>query len=302
MNAFVEKGILSQMDCDPNFAYVLTDNVSFRPTEYKVLQSFPSDCLVRCMKMLYNGRTQLYYLVDSYKPLSSLLPSLDAAQFVTLATNLVSSLLDVKNNGFLSCQKIGLSLEHIFVDPSTDTVRLVYLPVNQRLFDDCTAFEKELRTSLLKWISTHDNLSCPQTVQLSSELSGGDLTLEALYDKLKNIVITPPVEEEPPAEKISYVRLIARNAPIPITIDVTKDEFSLGKKFGEVDRVLSFNNKISRVHCKINRNGDQCTITDLHSSNGTYVNRVRLQPDQPAPIKNGDVVWLANSEFQVEIG
>lgn len=302
MNAFVENGILRQMDCDPNFAYVLTDSTAFLPTEYKVLQNCASDCLVRCMKMLYNGKTQLYYMVDSYKPLSSLLSSLDPARFVALAANLLSCILEVKNNGFLTCRKVELSFDRIFVDPSTNAVHLVYLPVKPYLFDDQTAFEKALQASLSHSISAHDNLSCPQTVQLSSDLLRGSFTLETLYENLKDMVITPPVKEEPPAGKISYVRLIARNAPIPITIDVAKDEFSLGKKFGEVDRVLSFNNKISRVHCKINRSGDQCTITDLHSSNGTYVNRVRLQPDQPAPLKNGDTVWLANSEFQVEIG
>ena len=42
-------------------------------------------------------------------------------------------------------------------------------------------------------------------------------------------------------------------------------------------------------------------ITDLQSANGTYVNKAKLQPNQSTPIKNGDVIRLANSDFQVSI-
>ena len=45
----------------------------------------------------------------------------------------------------------------------------------------------------------------------------------------------------------------------------------------------------------------QYMITDLKSANGTYVNRVRLTPEQPHQIKNGDIIRLANSDFQVVI-
>lgn len=47
---------------------------------------------------------------------------------------------------------------------------------------------------------------------------------------------------------------------------------------------------------------DGYTITDLQSANGTYVNKIRLQPNQPYPINNGDIIRLANSDFQVSIG
>ena len=65
---------------------------------------------------------------------------------------------------------------------------------------------------------------------------------------------------------------------------------------------FGFNKMISRSHCRINKRGSQYTITDLQSANGTYVNKVKLQPNQPHPINNGDVIRLANSDFQVSIG
>ena len=76
MNILKEKGILAEMSCGSNFAYVLSDNTDFLSTEYKVLQSQTNSCFVNCMKMLYNGKIQLFYLSKALKPFSSLLPSL----------------------------------------------------------------------------------------------------------------------------------------------------------------------------------------------------------------------------------
>lgn len=331
MNTLIEKGIVHEIVWGSNFGYVLEDNTSFLPTEYKVLQSQTCSCFVRCMKTLYNGKIQLYYLTGAYKPLIALFSTLDPEQFVSIAESLFGNIIEAKSNGFLACQNIDLSFEHIFVDPIKNKVSLIYLPLNQRMFETYSIFENELRTSLVKLISRLNNIVSPKTVQLSSDLSNGALTLEELYKRLKSNGLFAPQEEPPhkpvapqeeplhesvapqeepprepvaPQEKPPYklvppVRIVSLNAPIRVEINITKDGFVLGKKAEKVDGVLSFNDKISRVHCMINRNGDQYTITDLHSMNGTYVNQVRLQPGKPSPIKHGDVVRLANSDFQI---
>ena len=303
MNALIEKGIVNEMSCGSNLAYVLSNNAFFLSTEYKVLQSQKNNCFVRCMKMLYNGKIQLYYHVGPYKPFSSLLSTLDADRFITIISNILSDIIEVKNNGFLSCRNIDISFEHIFVDPTTYKVSLVYLPLNHQMFDDDSIFESAFRTCLIKLIAGFRNLSSPKTMQLSSDLSNGSFTLEDLYNRLKGNESAAPRDNHSSVKNhpVQYVRIVSLNAPARVEINITKDEFVLGKKADRVDGTLSFNDKISRVHCKINRNGEEFTITDLHSANGTYVNRIRLLPDQPSPIKNGDVVRLANSDFQIVI-
>ena len=89
------------------------------------------------------------------------------------------------------------------------------------------------------------------------------------------------------------------NAPTRVEIVVSKDSFVVGKNASAVDGVISFNKMISRVHCRIDKRGSQYTITDLQSANGTFVNKVKLRPNQPHPIKTGDIIRLANSDFQV---
>jgi len=311
MNALVEKGFMIEMACGSNFSYVLSDNSAFLSTEYKVLQSQANSCFVKCMKMLYNGKIQLFYLTKTLKPFSALLPSLDADSFLTIVGNLLADIIDVKHNGFLSCQNIDISFDKVFVDPATYKVSLVYVPVSKRIYEDSSTFENEVRTGLVKLITGISTLSVPKTMQLASDLSNGLMTIEDLSARVKGGKNTSGGSSSGGSSNSGNkgntgnnsgkLRIIAMNAPTRVEIDVTKDSFIIGKNASSVDGVISFNKMISRVHCRIDsRNGDY-TITDLQSANGTYVNKIKLQPNQPHPIKNGDVIRLANSDFQVSV-
>lgn len=303
MNILIENKYISELECGSNFSYVLNDSSTFLSTEYKVLQSQANSCFVKCMKMMYNGKMQLFYLTKGLKSFASMLPSMDTENFLTIVSNLLSNIVDVKHNGFLSCQNIDISFERVYVDPATHKVSLVYLPLNKRMFDDASAFENELRTSLVKLISGISTLSTSKTMQFSADLSNGSLTIEDLQNRIKGgkgatPIVTPQTDASGEAGRLC---IIAMNAPTRVEIEVTKDEFVIGKKQELVDGVVSFNKMISRSHCKINRRGSQYTVTDLQSANGTYVNKVRLQPNQPCQIKNGDVIRMADSDFQVSI-
>ena len=302
MNRLLENGHILEMACGTNFSYILRDNSAFLSTEYKVLQSQANSNFVKCMKMLYNGKIQLFYHTMNLKPFSSMIPALDADSFMIITANLISDIIDVKQNGFLSCQNIDVSFDKIFIDPTTYRVSLVYVPISKRAYDDDSAVENEIRTGLVKLISGVSAISSPKTIQLAADLSNGMLTMEDLSGLIKGHAPSDKRSEKRISKNtaVKALRIIALDSPTRVEIEVTKDSFVLGKNASAVDGVISFNKMISRVHCRIDRRGDRFTITDLQSANGTYVNRVRLQPNQPQVINNGDVIRLANSDFQVK--
>ncbi len=303
MNTLIEAGHIKEMVAGTNFSYVLSDNNNFLSTEYKVLQSQAEGCFVKCMKMLYNGKIQLFYNVQSLTPFSTLLPTIDAEGLLTIISNLFADIIDVKHNGFLSCQNIDISFDKIYIDSSTYKVSLVYLPVNTRLYDSVSIFENELRTALVKLISGISTFSSPKLVQLMADLSDGTLSIEDLYSRIKGGTRTSTTNAYMKQNGVvGNLRIVAMNAPTRVEIAITKNEFVIGKKAEVCDGVVDFNKMISRVHCKICKNGSQYTITDLQSANGTFLNKMRLQPNQPFPIKSGDVIRLANSDFQVNMG
>lgn len=303
MNMLIENNVITQMECGSNFAYILNDNSAFLSTEYKVLQSQANNCFVKCMKMMFNGKLQLFYLTKGFKTFASMIPSMNSESFLTIISNLLSDIINVNRNGFLSCKNIDIAFEHIYVDPATYKVSLVYLPLRKHIYDDNSGFENELRTGLIKLIAGVSTISAPKTMQLFSDLSNGTLSIEDLYMRIQGGQSNSKWND--PASKKNgsgLMHIIAMNAPTRVEITVTKDEFVIGKKAEICDGVIGFNKMISRSHCRINKRGNQYTITDLQSANGTYVNKIRLQPNQPYPINNGDIIRLANSDFQVSIG
>ena len=57
---------------------------------------------------------------------------------------------------------------------------------------------------------------------------------------------------------------------------------------------------VSGNHARIDRNGDQWTVTDIGSTNGTFVNGTQLQPDVPQVIHIGDTIRFSTLEFKVD--
>ena len=75
-----------------------------------------------------------------------------------------------------------------------------------------------------------------------------------------------------------------------------KDEIVIGREdpisevFPDVDLtgLGGMENGVSRKHAVIHREGAATTVEDMGSTNGTYINRNKLQPHAPQAIKPGD--------------
>lgn len=80
-----------------------------------------------------------------------------------------------------------------------------------------------------------------------------------------------------------------------------KDGNTLGREFGEFVSHLGVFPVISARHAKVSYKDDKWYITDLHSTNKTYINNTRLIPDNPTEIKNDDMLVLANIQFTAKI-
>lgn len=302
MNRLIENHYVSETKYGTNFAYILNDDSLFLPTEYKMLQGQTNSIFLKCMKMYFNGNIQLFYLAKTYIPLISILPKLNSESFLSIISNLFGCIIEAKNHGFLSCKHIDISLDHIFIDPTTYKVKLVYIPALNNLYDDTSSFESEIRISLIKLISEMSNISSTKTMYLSSDLQNGSVSLESILSKLSgksNNLNSHSGSNELQGTK--QIKLVAMDVQPRFEVVINKQEFIIGKKQSVVDGVISFNKMISRIHCKVICKQEDYYIEDLQSANGTYINNVRLQPKVATRIKHGDVVRLANSNFQVVV-
>ncbi len=71
--------------------------------------------------------------------------------------------------------------------------------------------------------------------------------------------------------------------------------FRIGRQEG-LSMVLDHNG-ISRLHAEIDQEGERLYVTDLNSTNGTYVNRELISGRQP--IADGDILHVADKEFRL---
>ena len=61
--------------------------------------------------------------------------------------------------------------------------------------------------------------------------------------------------------------------------------------------------QMSRLHfnIRIHRQNCDCTIVDLGSANGTFLNGIRLNPNEPKPIQAGAIIKAGKTDFLVEL-
>ncbi len=70
----------------------------------------------------------------------------------------------------------------------------------------------------------------------------------------------------------------------------------VGRIKNNADYYIS-NEGISRIHANIIKNGNTVTVTDMNSTNGTYVNNMRIYNGNSVKLKYGDTVRFADEEY-----
>lgn len=79
-------------------------------------------------------------------------------------------------------------------------------------------------------------------------------------------------------------------------IDLEMLPLTVGKLAGMVDMIID-EQSISRMHARFSRSGSRIYITDLNSTNGTFRNGMRLEPNTSELIEPGDEIRLGKLKF-----
>lgn len=79
-------------------------------------------------------------------------------------------------------------------------------------------------------------------------------------------------------------------------IELKQFPCTVGKMAGCVDYVLS-DDSISRIHARFDRQGEKVLLTDMNSTNGTYKNGLRMQPQETVEIEPGDEVRFGSLNY-----
>lgn len=85
------------------------------------------------------------------------------------------------------------------------------------------------------------------------------------------------------------------------TARINKQLFVIGKERQKVDFCVPDNNSVSRNHANILCKGGIYYIVDKNSTNYTFVNGNKINPNQEVKLNSGDKIKLADEEFEFRI-
>jgi len=116
--------------------------------------------------------------------------------------------------------------------------------------------------------------------------------------------LQPP--PSPPLQSWISLHIIESGQILPLT---DRTEFTLGRSVEgqpivpdvDLSPHNAYANGVSRLHAAIKLVKNQAVIVDLGSSNGTYLNGVRLSPHIETLVAHGDLIYLGKLKMQVLI-
>lgn len=183
-------GIYEQRDAQ-SVTYILEDSNLFFSTGYKVLKSQEGKGFVRCNHLTHNGKDKLVYDISKYKSLVSLATMFDSVAFLNVFINLLDSLINAKNNGFMQYDNIDLSFENIYVDCNNYKVYLIYIPINMGVNNnDVPYFVDRFRYAANNFLENYfdnpdENILYINSVVTNMQYSFEDMKY-MLFEKVKN--------------------------------------------------------------------------------------------------------------------
>lgn len=102
-------------------------------------------------------------------------------------------------------------------------------------------------------------------------------------------------------EKADYTPVLYRISTGE-TIRITKKTFRLGREEASVDYAILNNHAVSRSHVDIIYRDDHYFVFDLGSKNKSYLNNRALPSKYEVEINGGDILKLADEEFEFRLG
>lgn len=270
-------------------------------TEYKVMQSSMESALLPGMRLLLNGETHIYYQTEERTPLSRIRLS-SANQYLQVLGSIVKAVITVQENGFLRTNNINADSNCIFVDQRTGEASLVYIPSVTPVYPDEQTFSIALRNTLQKFLLERGFAKNPGIAAVIDDLSDKNLGWHELSYHIKKTLSAG--SEKAAGSPFGRVLVLtplenSQSSETEDDLEITKDEYRIGRKADAVDGVIKGSRLVGRIHCCIRKRGSEYYLVDLNSTNKTRLNNVELKPDQEYRIFEGDIIALANVVYTV---
>ncbi len=273
------------------------------------------------------GASQLWYPIDGLAPLTDYLAEpVDKVLFSRLLSSILEGIRSVKQAVFNEASLL-LDPDYLFVDPETGCARLIYIPIATY---DCETDIRALLQCLVTYGSFDENEDTGYVQRFIEILNeGASFSLYSMEEYARELEaqvrkaqqpklcptcgkqVPPPfgfcpdcgvalveMEGEPEVSSAGGCASLFREStgeriPINGTLKIGKSRTN--------DYCLMDVSTVSRCHAVIDSGDRGWTVTDLGSTNGTFVNGREITPQAPVALAAGDRIRFAREDFIFEI-
>ena len=303
--------------------YILDSDNSISMTEFKVVQGL-SECGILCgVKAIHNGNDKLIFNISDLNSLSGVISIKEAREIKNISDKIMRIIEEIKSSGFLQAEHLDWNIDRIFVDSTFENVYMIYLPFDieqnkswelkyDQLMKEIYKINPKMENAVAETEKPVTEANTEEDNKSSSENISGK-NKKRLFKKIfkdkhpKEKKYKKEVEEESSGGTelldsifIPSIVIAGVNTPQKIEAIISKEEYIIGKNPDCTDLTVDFSKAVSNRHCCIICKDGISHIKDLKSTNGTFVNGVRVSNDDQKRIKPGDRIKIANYEFVVK--
>ncbi len=281
-------------------AYTLEENEKYLGLAVKTLLEQNESLLLEARMIVRNGKERIIYHTAGMESYGALFTSVSPALHQKVVESIFQTINVVRNMPFWEKDFLDLRREHIYIDSINGNVKFTVVP---RIFLDQNDAKIEWTENLIAVLTETLKLVCddPRMRDIKSkvdaisnmpELIDRHLQTEKLIDAYAN------------SFHVDIATTSASSVPLDVVLEYSGqaghfsfvdsiDEFIMGKE-SQCNGIINISPAISRKHCKIVRDNAGYKIADIGSTNGTWVNGVRLSPNSLYELKDGDEIKLAD--------
>lgn len=289
---------------EKQLSFLFQETDSYFELGQKILEQANLAGTIPARKIEHNGREKLLYSVENLKPLQQVLPEFTDNEIIDVFYALFFMTEKVEENGFLKKECIWNKFEHIFYDERSRKPFFVVLPVNEefRYTDKLSWYDRLLATvySIARYMTPYKG---EKVINIARLMKSGKLSCEEALEAINELGsgLSGTLVDRTMPEVQSELNLTYSGREGTFTFTIGDRDFIIGKNPDAVDGVIHLSNAVSRVHCKVIKQGKRYFVQDLGSVNHTYVNGEILPPYELTELTHDDVLMLADVELRAHI-
>ena len=280
---------------------VLTNDDMFSQVGYRVIKAQNNDLFIKSAKVRHNGKIKLIYAIGGFQSLSELISESSILKIWNSLFKVSDGIIQIRNNGFLSCENLLITFDAIFFNSDTMTPHFIYLPL---VCGDVESANHDLdiifRTQLQSVIENNTQISIQDKKEIIEKLCKGIFTMEEIRTiAFSHAGISHEMPTDMNKKKKNVISLISQDPQVPLHFIINKNYFTIGRR-KDNDGVVDISKQISRFHCSVKLINGKFGIIDENSLYGTELNHKKCVPGRFYELQDGDIIQLPAISFKVQ--